>query len=109
MTFINTFSCVSEKIRLDISCEISAKQRIHIKYKVLHFLLKVNVKKKEIKVLSAAILLGTLRDKALLVNSCFCSFYISKHLIKMFFQTPVEPVFSHVFGQTVPSNQQTLP
>ena len=29
------FYCFSEKIRLDLSCESSAGQRIHMKYKVL--------------------------------------------------------------------------
>ena len=36
MTFINTFSVFfSEKIRLDISCESFARQRIHIKLQAL--------------------------------------------------------------------------
>ena len=30
-TFINIFHCVSEKIRLNVSSESSAKQRIHMK------------------------------------------------------------------------------
>ena len=29
------FHCFSEKIRLDISCESSARQRIHMKHQVL--------------------------------------------------------------------------
>ena len=35
MTFINTFHCFSEKIRLDVSSESSARQRIHIKNQAL--------------------------------------------------------------------------
>ena len=31
MTFINFFHCFLEKIRLDVSSESSARQRIHIK------------------------------------------------------------------------------
>ena len=33
--FINTFSLFLEKIRLDISCESSARQRIHMKHQAL--------------------------------------------------------------------------
>ena len=54
----NYFHCCSEKMRLDISCESSARKRIHINIKP-YFLRKVKVKK--MKVLSAAILLGSLR------------------------------------------------
>ena len=49
--------CFSKKIRLDISCESSARQRTHIKHPAL-FSLKD--KSKKIKVLSAAILLGSI-------------------------------------------------
>ena len=52
MTFINTFSWLLEKIRLDISCETLARQRIHMKHQAL-FSLKD--KSKKIKVSSAAI------------------------------------------------------
>ena len=31
----NFFSCFSEKIRFDISCEFSARQRIHMKHQAL--------------------------------------------------------------------------
>ena len=31
----NSFHCFSEKIRLDISCESSARQRIHVKHQAL--------------------------------------------------------------------------
>ena len=57
-TALNTFSMFSEKIRLDILCESSARQRIHIKHQA-SFCLKEN--SKIIKVSSAAIQLGTLR------------------------------------------------
>ena len=33
--FINTFHCFSEKIRLDISCESSARHRIHMTHQAL--------------------------------------------------------------------------
>ena len=48
------FQHFSEKIRLDILCESSARQRIHIKHQALFIV-------KKIKVSSVAILLGTLR------------------------------------------------
>ena len=35
MTFINTFHCFSEKIRLDVSSESSAGKRIHMKNQAL--------------------------------------------------------------------------
>ena len=57
------FIFFSEKIRLDISCESSARQRIHIKNQAL-FSLKD--KSKKIKMSSAAIfefLFGTLKVK----------------------------------------------
>ena len=40
----NTFSLFSRKIRLDILCESSARQRIHMKHKS-YFLRKIKVKK----------------------------------------------------------------
>ena len=52
--------CFPEKIRLDISCESSAMQRIHMKCEAL-FSLKDKIDKKIIKLSSAAILLGSLR------------------------------------------------
>ena len=45
------FHCFSEKIRLDVSSEARARQRIHMKIKP-YFLRKIKVKK--IKMLSAA-------------------------------------------------------
>ena len=45
-------------MRLDISCESSARQRIHMNIKP-YFLQKIKVKKRKIRVLSAAILLLT--------------------------------------------------
>ena len=54
------FYCFSEKIRLDNSCESSARQMIHMKHQA--FLRKIDVtKNKEIKVSSAAVLLDSLR------------------------------------------------
>ena len=53
ITFMKIFfQCLSEKIRLDISCESSARQRIHMTHQAL-FSLKAESKK--IKVSSAAI------------------------------------------------------
>ena len=49
---VNTFSLFLEKIRLDISCESSARQRIHIKHQALF---SSEVKSKKNKVSSAAI------------------------------------------------------
>ena len=49
------FVVFSEKIRLDISCESSARQRIHIKHQA-YFLQKIS---KKIKLSSAAALLST--------------------------------------------------
>ena len=51
------FHCVSKKIRLDISFEFSARQRIHMKYQALF---SSKDKSRKIKESSAAILLGTL-------------------------------------------------
>ena len=50
----------SKKTSLDISCESSAKQTIHIKYQDL-FSLK-NLKKKKFKMSSAAVVIGALKD-----------------------------------------------
>ena len=57
MTFINIF-CFSEKIRLDVSSESSARQRIHMKNQAL-FSLKDKSKKLKCHLLQ--ILFGTLR------------------------------------------------
>ena len=54
------FHCFSEKIRLDISCESSARQRTSMKHQAL-FPLKV-LEKKIIKVLSAAVVIGALKS-----------------------------------------------
>ena len=56
------FFYFSEKTSLDISCESSAKQTIHIKYQDL-FSLKSKKKKKKKKLSSAAVVIGTLRVK----------------------------------------------
>ena len=58
-SLIYFFHCFSDKIRLDILCESSAWQRIHMKHQAL---VSSNDKSiKNIKVSSAAILLGALR------------------------------------------------
>ena len=54
-TVLNIFHCFSDKIMLDISCESSAWQRIHMKDQALF---SSKDKSKIIKVSSAAILLG---------------------------------------------------
>ena len=59
-TFINIFSLFSEKIRLDVSSESSARQKIHMKNPALFSSMD---KSKKIKVSSATILLGALRVK----------------------------------------------
>ena len=56
-TVLNIFHSFSETIRLGISCESSARQRIHMKYQVLFSSKSIS---KKIKVLSAAISLGFL-------------------------------------------------
>ena len=55
----NFFFYFSEKTNLDIACESSAKQTIHMKCQ--DFFLKN--KKKNKKMLSAAVVIGTLRVK----------------------------------------------
>ena len=40
-TFINIFHCFSEKIRLDVSSESSARQRIHMKNQAIFSVIKV--------------------------------------------------------------------
>ena len=47
----------SEKLRLDISCELSARQTIHMKCQFLFSL------KKKFKVSSAVVVINALRDK----------------------------------------------
>ena len=59
-TFINIFHCFSEKIRLDVSSESSARQSIHLKNQAL-FSSKDNSKKSKCRVLQ--FLFGALRVK----------------------------------------------
>ena len=66
-TVLNIFSLFFKKIRLDISCESYARQRIHKKHQVL-FASKDKSKKKNIKLSSAAILLGSLRINAVAMD-----------------------------------------
>ena len=61
-TVLNIFHCFSDKIMLDILCESSAWQRIHMKHQALF---SSKDKSKIIKVSSAAILLGALRAKSI--------------------------------------------
>ena len=61
----NAFIFFFKKIRLDVSCESSAKQRIHMKYQALFFQ-KNN--KKYSRLSSAAVLIGPLKVKALVTN-----------------------------------------
>ena len=62
--FIPYFYYILERIKLDISCELSAKQMIHINCQVL-FLLK---KKLENRMSSAALVISISRVK----QNCFC-------------------------------------
>ena len=55
------FHCFSEKIRLDISCESPARQRIHIKHQGLFLLKHQKKKKKKLKCRLLQILFGALR------------------------------------------------
>ena len=48
-----------EEIRLDVSCESSAKQRIHMKYQALFY----QTMKKYARLSSAAVVIGALRVK----------------------------------------------
>ena len=64
MTVINTFKlalCFSEKIKLDISTESSARQRIHMKNQALF---SSKDKSKKLKCRLLQFLLGTLRTKS---------------------------------------------
>ena len=55
------FHCFSEKIKTNISCESSARQRIHMKYQAL---ISWKDKSKKVKVSSAEILLGSSRVRS---------------------------------------------
>ena len=59
-TFINIFHRFSETIRLDVSSESSARQRIHIKNQAIFSSKYKHIK---IKMSSAAILFGALNVK----------------------------------------------
>ena len=65
MTFIDLFHCFSQKIRLDLSSESSARQRIHMKNQAL-FSLKDESKKFKCHLLQ--FLLGTLRVNVFFVH-----------------------------------------
>ena len=72
-TFIFYFDLL-KKIRLDVLCESSAKQRIHMEYQVLFSWKKKDkkkTKKKYSRLPSAAVMIGALR-----VKSSIESFYI---------------------------------
>ena len=60
MTFINTFSLFFREIRLDISREFSARQRIHTKHQALFYL---KDKSEKNKVSSAAIFIRRFKGK----------------------------------------------
>ena len=55
---INIFHCFSEKIRLDVSSESSARQRIHLKNQALF----ASKDKSKIKMSSAAIFVCRFKD-----------------------------------------------
>ena len=65
-TFINIFYCFSEKIRLDVSSESSARQRIHMKNQALF---SSRDKSKKLKCCLLQFLFGTLRVIQLLTNT----------------------------------------
>ena len=65
---------LSKKIRLDVSCESSARQRIHMKYQVLFSLKTMN---KNSKLSSAAGVIGVLR-----VNDSIFYHYIQFSILK---------------------------
>ena len=65
-TVINTFSFFLRKIRLDISCESSARQRIQMKHQALF---SSKNKRKKTKVLSAAIFVWRLKGEDLTSRS----------------------------------------
>ena len=60
MTFVNIFYCFSEKIRLDVSSEFSARQRMHMKNQALFSL---NDKSKKLECRLLQFLFGALRVK----------------------------------------------
>ena len=62
----------SEKIRLVISCESSAKQMIHMKCQVLFSLKNIN---KQIKMLSAAVMISTLKVNLMQINTSLVSHF----------------------------------
>ena len=66
--FVVVFFFFSEKIRLDISCESSAKQMIHMKFQVLF--------KKEIRISSAAVVLWRVNDLT------FCILIATENIFK---------------------------
>ena len=81
------FHCFSEKIRLDVSSESSAGQRIHMKYQALF-----SSKDKKIKTLSAAIFVWCFKG--------YCSFQRLKLNIALWFNqcdSPVSLVFIKFF------------
>ena len=55
---IKNFHCFSDKIRIDVSCEYSARQRIHMKNQALFSLTD---KSKTLKCLPLQLLFGALR------------------------------------------------
>ena len=64
MIFINIFHCFSEKIRLDVSSESSARQRIHMKNQDL-FSSKDKSKELKCRLQLLQFLFGVLRVKAI--------------------------------------------
>ena len=63
MNTFSSFICFSDKIMLDISCEFSARQRIHMKHQVLFSSKDKSNNNKSVICCNAAILFGTLRVK----------------------------------------------
>ena len=69
MTFINFFYCFSEKIRLDVSSEPSARQRIHMKNLALF---SSKDKSKKLKCHLLQFLFGALRVKKIKIYYTVC-------------------------------------
>ena len=67
-TVLNIFHVFLQKIRLDISCKSSARQRLHMKHQAI---ISSAAKSKNIKVSSASILLASLRVKPCFSIDCF--------------------------------------
>ena len=67
MTFINIFHCFSEKIRLDVSSESSARQRIHMKNQALF---SSKDKSKKLKCRLLQFLFAALRVKNAIYRTC---------------------------------------